>query len=138
MTVFGFCGCQVVIQFRIEPLARIWGKVESLSVSHKLQDISCAIEDSATMRAILEVRRHHGTGVGIYFIVEVIRDMPPNLYAVDFDRSWCQVPKLLPFWNKSRTLSLSYMSIFKKVELSRIPAPFSTRRRSPAPARHAS
>jgi len=47
------------------------------------------------MRAILKVRSHAGSELSIHLTFKIIRNVPPNFNAIDFDRLLRQV-SLLP------------------------------------------
>lgn len=38
------------------------------------------------MRTILKVRFQVEAKLQIHFLVEIVRDVPPNFFAIDFDR----------------------------------------------------
>ena len=90
--VLGFFSGEIAVQFRIEAATRVGRKFKRFSVSHQLQDISRAIEDGAAMCAIPEVCGHDGAELSVNLLVEIVRDVPPDFHAVDFDGPFGQVP----------------------------------------------
>jgi len=129
--VFRFSGGKMSIEFCIETATRIGGELEGFSVANQLEDIFRAIKDRAAMGAIFEVRSHDGAELVIQLVIKIVRYLAPNFFAVDFDGLSCQV--IL----RSENIFSSCAAQFRRDELSGTPDPSSTRRRSPAPGRHA-
>ena len=59
------------------------------------------------MGTVLEVGGHAGAEFGTYIIIEIIRDLPPHFFTVDFNRLFgqapCSVPRLPPTLRSRRT-----------------------------------
>jgi hypothetical protein len=71
-TLPGLAGREVIIQLFVEPLASARGNLESSAVSHELDHVPCAIQDSAAVGTVFEVGGHHGTEPRIDFVVKVV------------------------------------------------------------------
>ena len=82
------------VQLLVQPLT---GRdFERSAISHKLYDIARAIQNRTAMSTILKMSCHDVAETWLYFIVNVIGNLPPNLYAVNFDGPFRQVVPPFP------------------------------------------
>jgi hypothetical protein len=81
----GSAGREMVIELFVEPLTSPRRNLECSAVAHKVHHVSRAIQDGTAMGAILEVGGHNRAKSRIYFIVNIVRDLSPYFFAVDFD-----------------------------------------------------
>jgi hypothetical protein len=74
-----------------------------LPISHELHHIACAIDDDAAVSTLLEVRLQDAAELCVYRIVEAIRDLPPDFFAINLNgfpcRSCLWIKVLLRSWS---------------------------------------
>jgi hypothetical protein len=68
----GLAGGEVIVQFLVEPLTSPRGNFKSSAVSHELDHVPRAIQDSAAVSTVFEVGGHHGAESGINFVVKIV------------------------------------------------------------------
>jgi hypothetical protein len=85
-TRLALAGGEMVIQLLVEVLTRARWNLKGFSVPNQLHDIARSVQDGAAMRAILKVRSHAGAELSIHLAFKIIRNVPPNFNAIDFDR----------------------------------------------------
>src|SRR5581483_864328 len=72
-------GSQVSREFAIEPLAEIERKRESTIVPDEDQNVVSAVNEGCAMATACEVSFHALAELGIDIVVEIIRDLSPDL-----------------------------------------------------------
>src|SRR6266513_3601230 len=82
----------MIIELLGTPLTRARRNLEGSAVAHELHHVARAIQDGTAMCAILEVGGHNRAKSWIYFIVNIIRDLSPHFFTVDFDGLFRHVP----------------------------------------------
>src|SRR5947209_10433248 len=82
----------MIIELLVEPLASTRWNLEGSAVAHELHHVPRAIQNGTAMGAILEVGGHNRANARIYFIVNIIRDLSPHFFTVDFDGLFRHVP----------------------------------------------
>src|SRR5205823_12116343 len=75
----------MIIELLVESLTSTRWNLEGSAVAHELHHVARAIQDGTAMGAILEVGGHNRAKSWIYFIVNIIRDLSPHFFTVDFD-----------------------------------------------------
>src|SRR5436305_2089187 len=82
----------MIIELLVESLTSTRWNLEGSAVAHELHHVARAIQDGTAMGAILEVGGHNRAKSWIYFIVNIIRDLSPHFFTVDFDGLFRHVP----------------------------------------------
>src|SRR5438046_10054552 len=82
----------MIIELLVESLTSTRWNLEGSAVAHELHHVARAIQDGTAMGAILEVGGHNRAKSWIYFIVNIIRDLSPHFFTVDFDWLFRHVP----------------------------------------------
>ena len=90
-TRLALAGREVVIQLSVELLTCARWNLKSFSVPYQLDHIARSIQDGTAVSAILEVRSHARAERSINLAFNVVGNLPPHFYAVDFDGSLRQV-----------------------------------------------
>ena len=98
----------MLIELVVQSLTRLGGNLERSTVSHKLHDITCSIQNCTAMATILKVGGHAGTETRFYLVVKIVGNLPPYFFAVNFDGPFGQaVPPFLSCVLKCGTRTLS-------------------------------
>src|SRR5437773_12005070 len=75
----------MIIELLVESLTSTRWNLEGSAVAHELHHVARAIQDGTAMGAILAVGGHNRAKSWISFIVNIIRDLSPHFFTVDFD-----------------------------------------------------
>jgi len=65
-------GRKVIIQLLVERLTYPRWNLESSSVADEFDDVSCSVQDSATVGTVLEMRRHGVAESGIHSVIKIV------------------------------------------------------------------
>src|SRR6266568_6582013 len=84
-TFLGSAGREMIIELLVKPLTSARRNLEGSAVAHERHYVPRTIQDGTAMGAILEVGGHNRANSRIYFIVNIIRDLSPHFFTVDFD-----------------------------------------------------
>src|SRR5437773_10946375 len=82
----------MIIELLVKPLTSARRNLEGSAVAHERHYVPRTIQDGTAMGAILEVGGHNRAKSWIYFIVNIIRDLSPHFFTVDFDGLFRHVP----------------------------------------------
>src|SRR3989442_3742127 len=82
----------MIIELLVKPLTSARWNLEGSAVAHERHYVPRTIQDGTAMGAILEVGGHNRANSRIYFIVNIIRDLSPHFFTVDFDGLFRHVP----------------------------------------------
>src|SRR5207247_6882246 len=82
----------MIIELLVESLTSTRWNLEVSAVANELHHVARDVQDGTAMGAILEVSSHNRAKSRIYFIVNIIRDLSPHFFTVDFDGLFRHVP----------------------------------------------